>query len=215
MNELTLIKSECFGELQCDIYQNDDNDFFMTVNQLCDCLGEPRSTFDARISRNEYLKDELFSVSCKMQGTDGKQYTTRLFNEDGIYEITMLSNSDKAREFRAWIRQLLKALRKNEYKLLPIIEYQRLIAESRLLNAQVRKAREYGRLADQYRGTEYAKILDSYASEVLAGAHVLPLPKADRRTYSATEIGQQLGVSANKVGVLANRHNLKTDDYGI
>jgi hypothetical protein len=136
-------------------------------------------------------------------------------NEDGIYEITMLSGSDKAREFRGWVRQLLKALRKNEYKLLPLTEYQSLIAESRLLNAQVRKAREYERLADQYRGTDFARVLDSYASAVLAGEHVLPLPILERKTYSASEIGEHLGISAHKVGLLANRHGLKTAEYGI
>jgi prophage antirepressor-like protein len=215
LDELILVKSERFGELECDIYQDADNEFFMTANQLCDCLGEPRSTFDSRISRNDFLKGEQFSTSCKMQGVNGKEYDTRIFNEDGIYEITMLSNSEKAKEFRAWIRQLLKALRKNEYKLVPITEYQRLIAESRLLNAQVRKSREYSRLADLYRGTDYAKVLDSYASEVLAGERILPLPKAERRTYSATEIGERLGITAHKVGILANKNNFKTDEYGV
>lgn len=215
MDELTLVKSEYFGESECDIYQDENSDFFMTANQLCECLGEPRSTFDNRVSRNEYLREDLFSRSLKMRDHLGRMVDTRVFNEDGIYEITMLSSTEKAREFRAWIRQILKALRKNEYKLLPMTEYQRLIAESRLLNAQVRKAREYENLADLYRGTEYAKILDSYASEALAGARVLPLPRAERRTYSATEIGKQLGISANKVGILANRHKLKSDDYGM
>jgi len=215
LNNLKIIQSEQFGDLECDIFQNDEADFFMTANQLCDCLGETRSTFDVRISRNEYLKNEQFSVSYKMQGTDGKQYNTRLFNEDGIYEITMLSNSDKAREFRAWIRQILKALRKKEYKLVSISEYQHLVAASRLLNAQIRKARELMRLADLYRGTEYAQILDSYATEALAGAHILPLPTVKGRTYSAKEVGHELGISANKVGIIANRHNLKTDDYGV
>ena len=213
--DLMLVKSESFGELQCDIYEDESNEYFMTANQLCECLGEPRGTFDSRISRNEYLKDDQFSRSCKMQDRLGRYADTRVFNEDGIYEITMLSGSEKAREFRGWIRQLLKVLRKNEYKLVPVTEYQRLVAESRLLNAQVRKAREYGHLADQYRGTDYAKVLDSYASAVLAGEHLLPLPALERKTYSATEIGEHLGISAHKVGLLANKNNLKTSEYGI
>ena len=40
------------------------------------------------------------------------------------------------------------------------------------------------------------------------------MPRAERKTYSATEIGNMLGVSANRIGKLANKHNLKTDDYG-
>jgi len=101
------------------------------------------------------------------------------------------------------------------YKIIPITEYQRMIAESRLLNAQVRKAREYENLAALYRGTEYAKILDSYESEVLAGKPLIPLPELPERTYTATEIGKKLGISAKRVGMLTNEHDLKTKEYGM
>ena len=36
-----------------------------------------------------------------------------------------------------------------------------------------------------------------------------------QKTYTATQIGEQLGISANKVGKLANAHNLKTEKYGM
>ena len=34
------------------------------------------------------------------------------------------------------------------------------------------------------------------------------------KTYSAGEVGAMLGVSANKIGRLANKHNLKVEEYG-
>ena len=40
-------------------------------------------------------------------------------------------------------------------------------------------------------------------------------PQLERKTYTATQIGEQLGISANKVGKLTNTHNLKTDKYGM
>ena len=52
------------------------------------------------------------------------------------------------------------------------------------------------------------------AAEMVAGEMILPLPVAERRTYSATEIGAMFGVSANKIGKLANKHQLKTPEYG-
>lgn len=64
------------------------------------------------IERNQYLKDREFSVSCKLQGTDGKYYNTREFTEDGIYEVTLLSDSKKGKIFRAWVIKLLKSLDK-------------------------------------------------------------------------------------------------------
>ena len=40
------------------------------------------------------------------------------------------------------------------------------------------------------------------------------LPRTEK-TYSASEIGNALGITAAKVGRLANAHGLKTDEYGI
>lgn len=61
---------------------------------------------------------------------------------------------------------------------------------------------------------EYKKVLMSKITEILTGQLIIPLPVVERKTYSATEIGQELGISANKVGSLATKHNLKTDEYG-
>ena len=38
MNELSLIKSAEFGDIQCDFYGK-DNEVYMTINQLAACLG--------------------------------------------------------------------------------------------------------------------------------------------------------------------------------
>ena len=61
---------------------------------------------------------------------------------------------------------------------------------------------------------EYVQVLQSKATEIVTGEKLLPLPVEERKTYSATEIGQELGISANKVGILTNKHNLKTEEYG-
>ena len=48
----------------------------------------------------------------------------------------------------------------------------------------------------------------------LEGEFLLPLPELQEKTCSADEIGAQIGISANMVGRIANRHNLKTEKYG-
>ena len=100
---------------QCDFYESDSDEILMTSTQLGSCLGysNPQKAIDNLISRNEYLKNIEFSVTLKMRATDGKQYNTRLFTEDGIYEITMLSKTDKARQFRAFVREAIKSIRKH------------------------------------------------------------------------------------------------------
>ncbi|MDQ9401632.1 transcriptional regulator [Serratia marcescens] len=49
----------------------------------------------------------------------------------------------------------------------------------------------------------------------VAGFDAIPLPKLQEHYYSAGEVGEILGVSANKVGRLANAHGLKKEGYGI
>ena len=62
--------------------------------------------------------------------------------------------------------------------------------------------------------TDYKQVLHARITHLLTGEYLLPLPEVSERTYSAAEIGERLGVSANKIGRLANAHGLKTEQYG-
>lgn len=129
MNNLQLIKSSKFEEVECDIYSN-EKEMFMTINQLANCLGySSKSGVEKILQRNSYLKNQDFSEVCVLAigGTDKMgvpktKQETRVFTEDGIYEVTMLAKTEKAKEFRAFIRKLLKSLRKGKAKIKEIIE---------------------------------------------------------------------------------------------
>lgn len=87
--------------------------------------------------------------------------------------------------------------------------------EIMLMNARTRQANLYYKLSQvETLSTEYKNILVSKATEVLSGESIIPLPKTERKTYSAAEIGEKLGISGNKVGRIANKYNLKTEEYG-
>lgn len=87
--------------------------------------------------------------------------------------------------------------------------------EVRLKNARSREANILLKICNNPNlSKEYVQVLQSKATEIITGKAILPLPAVERKTYSATEIGKELGISANKVGILANKHNLKTDEYG-
>lgn len=84
------------------------------------------------------------------------------------------------------------------------------------MNARSRMAQTYMKLAqvDTLSNT-YKNVLVSKASEVLAGEQIIPLPEIpQRRAYSAKEVGDMFGISSNKVGRIANQHNLKQERYG-
>ena len=51
--------------------------------------------------------------------------------------------------------------------------------------------------------------------ERIVGVDIPYRPQIEHRTYSAKELGEVLGISANKVGRIANAHGLKTDEYGM
>ena len=56
----------------------------------------------------------------------------------------------------------------------------------------------------------FAKMVNSSVNEEL-----IPLPILENKTFSASEVGEMLGVSSNKIGRIANEINLKTEEYGI
>lgn len=115
MGKYEIVKSADFCGAECDFYSNGD-EVGMTALQLGGCLGysDPIRNINKLVARNEYLKDEEFSVVVKLTTTDGKAYNTRLFTEDGIYEITMLSRTSKAKEFRAFVRKTIKDIRQGK-----------------------------------------------------------------------------------------------------
>lgn len=87
--------------------------------------------------------------------------------------------------------------------------------EARYNNSLVRKANALLKICNNPNlSKEYVQVLQSKAAEMVTGQLILPLPEVERKTYSATELGKMLGISANKVGSLANKHNLKTEEYG-
>lgn len=48
-----------------------------------------------------------------------------------------------------------------------------------------------------------------------AGVELLPLPKVEEHYHSAGEVGEMLGISAQRVGRVANANNLKNEKYGV
>ena len=69
------------------------------------------------LDRNPELKNKEFSYLKKVDSIENgvvKKREKRLFTEDGLYEVTMLANTENAKKFRRFVRDLMKKYRKNE-----------------------------------------------------------------------------------------------------
>lgn len=61
MSDLKLIKSEYFGNVECDFYGK-SGEVYMTISQLAECLGyADKSGVQKIVDRNPYLKNAEFS----------------------------------------------------------------------------------------------------------------------------------------------------------
>ena len=145
--------------------------------------------------------------------------TATIINESGLYSLILSSKLPKAKQFKRWVTsEVLPSIRKTgSYSTIPqdkqVFKEQEL--KARMLNARVRESNQYLKIAAQIDIPEYRYILQAKSAEALnGGVPVLPLQEVERKTYSATEIGKMFGVSANKIGKLANMHKLKTPEYG-
>ena len=83
-----------FGEIQEDIYQK-NNELYLSTEQLGACLGytQPKTAISKIVKKCSYLKDKEFSGITKTATPQGGTQNTRIFTEDGIYEITMLAKT--------------------------------------------------------------------------------------------------------------------------
>lgn len=150
----------------------------------------------------------------------GKSNPEYLMNRDGFSLLVMGFTGKKALEWKIKYIEAFNAMESEikQGKALPkgkdeTIKAKRVnVMET---NARVRESNQYLKIAAQIELPEYRYILQAKAAEALnGGVPVLPLQEAERKTYSATEIGKMFLISANKIGKLANAHKLKTAEYG-
>lgn len=207
MNELKVFENPTFGQVRTIEI---DNEPWFVGKDVAEALGYSDTAKAIRV----HVDPEDKGVD-EMATPGGKQNIT-IINESGLYSLILSSKLPGAKEFKRWVTsEVIPSIRKTGgYTLKPMTAYQQMMADTRQRNARIQSARILTQLAKQYKGSTYEQVLNAHATKELTGDFLLPLPELREKTYSATEIGKLLGISANKVGLLTNRYDLKTEQYG-
>ncbi len=211
--ELTQVfKNEKFGNIR--VISVDGREYFVATD-VAKALGYVNP-------RDAIAKHCRWVVKCDVPHPQSKNKTleVNVIPEGDLYRLITNSQLPSAKEFESWIYdEVLPSLRKtgsySTSQAQPKVDTKEKEIEARLINARVREASMLLKIADKVDNPTYQQIMYSKATEVLNGKPLIPLPKVERKTYSAAEIGEKLGVTAHKVGSIANKHNLKTEEYGL
>lgn len=205
MNNLQIFNDARFGEIR-SIMQGEE--VLFVAADVCRALDIKNS----RDAMNRLDEDEKASVGL----TDGSQKRYHnVVNEYGLYNLVLASRKPEAKQFKRWItHEVIPAIRKTGGYAQSISSLKAREIEARLNNSRARIASEFRKIAEKTDVPEYKRICQQKAAEALAGIPLLPMEEAKEKTYSATDIGNLLGVSAKKIGALASKYQMKKPEYG-
>lgn len=195
-----------------------DVDVFEEDNTLWFCLPDIGKVLEVLNTRdwNKWFDEDEVKVSKKSTSVTGQSKT--YISESALYRVLNKTNSPKAKPFERWVTKcVIPSIRKNGYYVNPQqVSKSEKELEIIKMQTELERAKYLSNLALKYNGKSetFAQILDAHAVKEITGEFIIPLPALERKTYSATEIGKILGISAQKVGSIANKLNIKNNDYG-
>lgn len=215
MNELKVIENELVP-----VYTTSTGEKVVYGSELHEVL-EVKSRF------NDWVRNRLGDIDASekedydtftknlVSGGKQKEYIIKL---NAAKEMAMLERNEIGKRVRRYfirVEDKYKEDKKQEN-----IVNKNTSSEERYrimdMNARSRMAQTYLKIGEiSTLSPTYKNVIASKACEILSGEQIIPLPKVEqRKVYTAKEIGDMFGISANMVGRIANRHNLKAEEYG-
>ena len=198
MNEL--IQTFNFGVNEVRTAIKDNGDVYFCLPDVATIL-EISNANPSRFSLDEAGVHKMY-----ISYPSGSKQVT-FINEPNLYRVIFRSNKTEARQFQDWVfNEVLPAIRKTgSYSAKPT----ELTAKEKVECLNILMS-TFGDVLSK----EAKETILVTTSENLLGLDLGYRPQV-QKTYTATQIGERLGISANKVGKLTNAHNLKTDKYGM
>ena len=199
MNELiALNQSSINGELQQTVNARELHAFLQSKQDFSTWIKN-------RIEKYGFLENQDFVRFHKKMEANNATMIEYYITLDMAKEVAMIENNEKGRDVRQYFITCEKQAKQASTASL---SEQLKVAQIGLLN---RVLDEFGdKISPQAR-----EALLLVGSEKFLGISTGYRPPVAQQTYSASEIGERLGISGNKVGRLTKAHNLKTEEYGI
>lgn len=193
-----------------------NNEPIFNLNNIANILNisNPRTSID--VSDKDYVIKLDNSVVGLTYNRNLNNRGELFLTEAGLYKLIMSSKKKEAEVFQKWVvKEVLPTIRKTgSYSVSNISDRVIAIEEQKM---QLERAKMLERLSNNYCGRcdgRYSQILDSYITKELYGEYILPLPERTEHYYTAEEAGKILGISANRIGRIANLNHLKNEKYG-
>ncbi|QCT21745.1 hypothetical protein FEM41_19860 [Jejubacter calystegiae] len=187
----------------------DSQSLLAMVNEARKQCGEPEVRNNKFI---EKVEDEL----------DGEHYTKSVVQKSNKTSMVVIDMSIKqalrvaARESKAVRRSLVDKLEnmqeahiKSGKSATGLVEYRQARTLKMTVEAVTNLFDLMPNLAPEAKQTAAASIINP-----IVGFNAIPLPVIEQHYYTAGEVAEKLGVTANKIGRVANANNLKTEQYG-
>lgn len=196
MNQLQVFSNKRLGEIRT---MNIDGQPYFVGKDIAEILGYSNT----RDALARHVDDEDKNTVVIPDGIGNPNKT--VINESGLYSLILSSKLPKAKEFKHWVTsEVLPSIRKTGgYNSQVSEEYKQKRLEAMMMNAKARLMKEQNRRIELM-----IKNPDFKPSEYGIDAPVIS------KVYTATQVGEMFGVSANKIGRIATANNLKTEEYG-
>lgn len=226
MNELKVLGKERVGAFEFTGIEGGfgEDKKAMLVKDIASIHNKPIKAINQAINMNRSrFKDGIDVIDLKIESESIK--LTEFFNKQQIANsnnIYMLSERGYAKLLKileddtAW--DIYDELVDNYFNMRQAIkaDNKALVANKRLTimeeNAKTRKANLLYKIAMATESQSSAQSMLALAAKELTGEMTIPVMK--RKEYSATEVGEKLGISAQKVGKIANQLGIKAEQPG-
>lgn len=220
MSNVTVFNNDVFGALRTI---ERDGEIWFVGKEVAEMLGysNARNAVVNHVDSDDKLRTQIEYA--------GQRREVSLINESGLYSLILSSKLPAAKDFKRWVTsEVLPSIRKTGSYTIQRpsvspeeLEVRKLEAQANLNATRSEQSKLLLSIADTVSNELYKETLKSVAVATLTGKEYLPLPKIECNYHTTTELATILSkkfnrkVSANIVGRLTTKNNLKTEEYAV